>query len=348
MLASCQIDLGGPSAPLDEVASTPPGTGAIPGTPATPGAPTASGTSGATGTSGAVPIPAAAGVIDAANDGIPIDGASMAGSTPSSPASPGAASPDCDLEGRWLVVQRDGISVPSPRVDQAIQAWLYYEVQQEGSAVRVVKGLDCGYRVLPLPPPPAPTLAATGDASAAWAGILANDTHTGRTGSYTSEGSGCRLHFGDEFSIRGATASFYSDPSRPLPAPGSSAATPSAPGWEDWDGDGNPGITVRVESVLVRGQVHVVSRERSVYDGVTPPNAELFKVPVRWTIEQSTLATTPPNDAFLANSGLANADPSSHFAYFLALEGEQGTGTDTEICDEMRALATSLPADANQ
>lgn len=246
------------------------------------------------------------------------------------------------------MLQRDGISVPSPRVDQVIQAWLYYEVQQDGAALRVTKGLDCGYRVLPLPPPPAPTLAATGDASAAWPGILANDTHRGRTGSFVSEGAGCRLHLDDEYSIRGATASYFSDPSRPLPAPGSPAATASTPGWEDWDGDGSPGITVKVDSVLVRGQVHVVSRERSVYDGTTPADPDLFKVPIRWTIEQSTLATTPPNDAFLANSGLANADGSSHFAYFLALDADQGTGTDAEICDEMRALAATLPADANQ
>lgn len=170
---------------------------------------------------------------------------------PAGPVVRGAASAGCDLEGRRLVVQRDGINVPSPRVDQAIQSWLYYEVQQDGSALTVIRGLDCGYRVMPLPPPPAPTLAATGDASAAWPGILANDTHTGRTGSFVAEGSGCRIHFDDEYSVRGATASYFEDPSRPLPAPGSPAATAGLPGWEDWDADGNPGITVKVDSVLV-------------------------------------------------------------------------------------------------
>ncbi|HTV22644.1 MAG TPA: hypothetical protein VMG12_28340, partial [Polyangiaceae bacterium] len=102
------------------------------------------------------------------------------------------------------------------------------------------------------------------------------------------------------------------------------------------------------DSVLVRGEVHVVSRERSVYDGPVPAGSDLIKVPIRWSIEQSTLGTTPPNDAFLANSGLANADPNAHFAYFMALDADQGTGTDAEICAEMRALAASLPADANQ
>src|SRR5690606_25893421 len=194
-------------------------------------------------------------------------GSSPAAASPVATPAPGAANADCDLSGRWLVVQRDGISVPSPRVDQVIQAWLYYELRQDGAALRVEKGLDCGYRVLPLPPPPAPTLAATGDASAAWPGILANDTHTGRTGNVVPEAGTCRLHLDDEVSVRGATATYYADPSRPLPAPGSPPATPTTPGWEDWDGDGNPGISVRVESVLVRGQVHVASRERSVYDG---------------------------------------------------------------------------------
>jgi hypothetical protein len=326
VLTACQLDLGGPSAPVDERLPSPDvgAAGAAPGSAAS--------------VSVMPPPPSSAG-------GMPNEGVAL----PAGPvAAGGAASAGCDLEGRWLVVQRDGINVPSPRVDQAIQSWLYYEVEQDGSALSVTKGLDCGYRVMPLPPPPAPTLAATGDASAAWPGILANDTHTGRTGSYVAEGSGCRLHLDDEFSIRGATAAYFEDPSRPLPAPGSPPASAGMPGWEDWDADGKPGITVKLDSVLVRGEVHVVSRERSVFDGPTPAASDLFEVAVRWTLEQSTLATTPPNDAFLATGGIASAAPAAHYAYFLALDAGQGTGSDAEICDEMRALANSLPAEANQ
>jgi hypothetical protein len=330
-LSACQIDLGGPSAPVEAPATIEP----------------------VTSTGGAGPSsPPGSGLPNQTGAGAPGGGGGSTSSTPAATGGVGGGAPvsaaECTVRGRWLVTQRNGVSVPSPRVDQALHSWFYYELEQSGPDLRVTKGLDCGYRLAPLPPPPAPTLAGSGDASGAWAGILQRDTHTGRTGRITVDGSECLLHLDTEYTIRGATASYYSDPARPLPASGLPAATATSPGWEDWDADGKPGITIRVDSVLVRGAVHIAGRESSVYDGRVPAGADTFKVPVRWTSEQVTLSTDPPNDAFLATTSSVNADPNSHYAYFLALGAAQGLGTDAEICEEMRTLASTLPAEANQ
>src|SRR5262245_1470795 len=51
--------------------------------------------------------------------------------------------PACDLNGRWLVAQRELATAIGQ--DQVAHNWFYYEIRHEGADVVVTRGLHCGY-----------------------------------------------------------------------------------------------------------------------------------------------------------------------------------------------------------
>ena len=59
----------------------------------------------------------------------------------------------------------------------------------------------------------------------------------------------------------------YLDPVRKLPDRTMMAERRGTPGWEDWDGDGNPGISLKVSSPLASGTLYTCQRDWTVYDG---------------------------------------------------------------------------------
>ena len=154
--------------------------------------------------------------------------------------------PECDLRGRWLVSQRYVAEALSEK--QGSHSWFYLEVRQEGANITVQKGLHCGYNVTPIT-----ALGGKVDCSAAWPSFLAKNSSTGRRGTFVKSGSVCKLKLDREFTPRGVTLPHYLDPANPLPM-ASQAAKGTTPGWEDWDGDGNPGVTLSV-SGLASGQI---------------------------------------------------------------------------------------------
>ncbi len=248
--------------------------------------------------------------------------------------------PECNLSGRWLVAQR--VLATALGQDQASHNWFYFEVAHKGTAVLVVKGLHCGYEVMPIT-----SLGAAVDSSGAWPAFLQHDSETGRAGSFAKEGASCRLQLEKRYVIRGATIAYYSDPAHPLPMP-ADMANGSNPGWEDWDADSNPGISLKVNSPLASGTLYVAQRDYTMYDGTTSQMADKFKVSITYDSEQAVLGRSPGSSSAIETMSTPSSDLTQHYAWFHALGPGQAMGTDAEICAAVRMLKDTLVPEANQ
>ena len=239
--------------------------------------------------------------------------------------------PECDLRGRFIVSQRFVAEAVSER--QGSHSWFYLEVRHEGASLVVQKGLHCGYNVTPITP-----LGGRVDCSAAWPSFLSKNSSAGRKGTFVKSGSGCRLKLDPEVTARGVTLPHYLDPARPLPT-SSQPAQGGAPGWEDWDGDGNPGITLNVMG-LASGKIYSAQRERTVYEGDVAAGTAKFKVPISVVVENVVLGRMGP--VLLESPSSISADAAQHYAWFARLSGDQAIGSDAEICLAVRALKGQL------
>jgi hypothetical protein len=244
---------------------------------------------------------------------------------------------ECDLRGRWLVSQRFVAEAVGEK--QGSHSWYYLEVRHEGASITVQKGLHCGYNVTPITP-----LGGKVDCSAAWPSFLAENSSTGRRGTFVKRGSACHLRLEPEYTARGVTLPHYLDPAHPLPT-ASQPAQGIAPGWEDWDSDGNPGITLNV-SGLASGKIYSAQRERTTYEGDVPFAAAKFKVPISVGTENVVLGRMGP--ILLESPSSISADASQHYAWLARLADDQARGSDTEICLAVRALKGQLVPEGDQ
>jgi hypothetical protein len=251
------------------------------------------------------------------------------------PLRDGGATPpldlECDLRGRWIVSQRYVAEALSER--QAAHTWFYLEVRHEGANITVHKGLHCGYNVVPIT-----ALGGKVDCSAAWPSFLAKNSSAGRRGTFVKNGSVCHFKLDREYTPRGVTLPHYLDPARPLPA-SSQPAQGGAPGWEDWDGDGNPGVTLNV-SGLASGKIYSAQRERTTYEGDVPLSSTKFKVPIAVGAENVVLGRMGP--VLLESPSSVSADSSLHYAWLARLADDQALGSDAEVCLAVRALKGQL------
>jgi hypothetical protein len=251
----------------------------------------------------------------------------------------GAGDPACNLTGRWLVSQR--VLAVAIGQQQAAHTWLYYEIRQQGADVVVDKGLHCGFDVVKKT-----ALAATVDSSAAWPALLTRNTSTGRRGRFAREGTGCRLQLDREYVVRGASLPHFADPAKPLPGRADRAEA-GRPGWEDWDGDGQPGISLKVSSSLASGTLYTCQRDWTVYDGVVTAGDKL-KVSIKYGGEQVPLGRSAGSAQAIESSSSPSSNAAAHFAYFHRLADGQATGTDAAICEAVRGLRKTLVPEADQ
>jgi hypothetical protein len=274
--------------------------------------------------------------------GTPGPGAGGAGGGGASGGGGGAgpSAGGCDLSGRWLVAQRALATAIGQQ--QAAHTWYYYEIEQQGGELLVRKGLHCGFDVVKKT-----ALAATVDSSGAWPAILEKNSSTGRRGRFVPEGDGCRLTLDREYVVRGATVSAYQDPALKLPDR-TMMASGTTPGWEDWDGDGNPGISLKVSSSLASGTLYTCQRDWTVYDGITAAGAKKLKVALTYGGEQVPLGRSPGSAQAIESSSSAASDPAQHYAWLHALAPTEARGSDAEICAAIRALKDTLVPEANQ
>jgi hypothetical protein len=249
-----------------------------------------------------------------------------------------AQDPACDLNGVWLVAQRE-LAVAIGQ-EQAAHNWFYYEVHQDGAELSVTKGLHCGYEVIAKT-----SLAANVDSSGAWSAFLTHNSSAGRKGSFVQEGASCHLVLDRQYVVRGATLPYYLDPTIPLPGP-NEAANGTVPGWEDWDQDGHPGISLKVTSPLASGTLYTCQRDWTAYDGLTPTAAGKFKVSMTYNGEQLSLGRSPGSAQALESSSSPSSGADAHYAWFYRLSPGQVSGSDEAICAAIRSLKDTLVPEA--
>jgi hypothetical protein len=262
--------------------------------------------------------------------------ASTSGGAGGMPPGDSSTTGPCNLSGRWLAVQRSVEEAIG--VQTALRNWMYFEFAQSGQNVTTTRGLDCGFDVVPLS-----AVSGSADLHKAWPKITENNHMTDRTATIQATASGCTVSFPSYVTVYGATVPHYRNKSHALPSP-TDKASGSTPGWEDWDADGNPGVTYNL-SGIANGQVFYSSRQTNTWSGTvsqTTSSITLAVVPIHENdllgYNGSSLLATPSNVA---------ADRKLHFVELVRLDASQATGDDQATCNAVRALAPTLAPNAN-
>jgi hypothetical protein len=285
---------------------------------------------------GDMPSAQAAGRKSAANAGGAGTQASAAGRA-SSVSSPGQRSgaASCDMTGKWLVTVHkttDGLGNL-----QAVHDYYYYELTQQADAFRVTRSLKCGADAIG-----GGSFAITIDFTAALAGIITRVSHDGRTGRSASVDGGCQVDFDRQYTVVGATLPYYLDPATALPSAEQMAAG-DTPGWEDWDENGQPGITGVCEGA-VTGKIFAAGRDWSAFSGLVPETGPLIKLSVEWDQEPNVMAVE--GSPFLHTEAVRAADASLHFVELARLTDDMTDAEDLALCRRLVELAPTLTPDA--
>jgi hypothetical protein len=271
---------------------------------------------------------------DAPSAGVPAAVSSMAGTSAVVAAPPNNR---CDLSGRWLITLHlvaDGLGQL-----QTVHTWLYYEIEQQADALRVTKGLQCGDAVNART-----ALGGNADFHSSWDLVSQKFNDNGRTGTSTSTSAGCQVQLDKWYVIKGATVPHYTDPKFPLPMM-NEPASGSTPGWEDWDQDGNPGVTGAI-SGAISGKIYMTSRTWNVLSGVVADPSHVFKLAADWKQEENVLGYD--GSSLLTSQAVRAADATLHFAQLARLGPTQAAaGDDLAICAAIRQLAPMLTPDAS-
>jgi hypothetical protein len=247
----------------------------------------------------------------------------------------GASSARCDMTGRWLQTVHkvtDGLGNL-----QTSHNYFYYEVSQQGDAFTVDKSLFCFADTVG-----GGDFAVSVDFSGAFEGLRTHVTHTGRKGTITEAADGCMVQLDKLYTVFGATLPYYLDPGTTLPSAEEPAAN-GQPGWEDWDNDGQPGVTA-VLSGTVTGKIFTASREWTSLSGTVPDVSALLKLPLSWDAEPNVMAYD--GSPLLGSTAVRAADATLHFVQMARLSAEQAVGDDATLCKQLVELAPSLTPEA--
>ena len=241
---------------------------------------------------------------------------------------------DCELSGRWLATTH--LTTDAIGALQFGHYYEYYELAQEGDKLTITKGFMCYADAVGDG-----TLAADVDFSGANAALPSRVRYDGRTGSITKGPDGCRIELEKWYTVRGATTPHYLDPANELPD-ADQQASGSTPGWEDWDSDGEPGVT-GVLTGIISGKIFVAPRLWTTMSG-TATDASHFTLGVKWNQEQNVMAFD--GSPLLATEAAIAPDPSHHFAEFRRLSEDQASSDDDlDVCAEIIELAPELTPD---
>jgi hypothetical protein len=315
------------------------------GATATPSAGTAAPPTNNTGTGmGAVGVGGSPGIqASAGSTGTPPTAAAGGAAQPMTGAAgeggitqPPAAAGPCDMTGRWLSTLH--LVTDALGQLQYVHTYVYYELEQTGSTISVKKALHCGDDGVGTG-----DFAATVDFSASWASVIPRVSYVGRMGTSEEVAGGCQVAFDKWYVVRGATLPYYLDPSTTMPE----AETPAmgdTPGWEDWDNDGNPGVTGTISGV-VSGKIFCAPRQWTQISGTAADVSSVFRLEVMWDQEQGVMAVD--GSPLLSSQAVRAADAKLHFTQFARLQPDQGVGADdAAICASVVALAPTLTPEA--
>jgi len=241
---------------------------------------------------------------------------------------------ECDVSGRWLVTSH--LTTDALGALQYGHYFEYFEIEQHGDAFSVTKGFMCGVDAVGDG-----TLSANVDFSGARMALPSRVRYDGRKGTATKAADGCQIELENWYTVRGATIPFYLDPNNKLPT-ADQPATDTTPGWEDWDNDGNPGIT-GVLTGVVSGKIFVAPRVWTSMSG-SVADTSAFTLAVVWGQEQNIVGFD--GSALLGTEAAIGPDPKSHFTQFYRLAPDQATGDELAICDAVISLAPQLTPEA--
>lgn len=272
-------------------------------------------------------------------------GGSDAGSKP--------AASGCDLTGKWIATQRTLQEALGGMIVQSGHSWMYLEFEQHDSQAVVKKALQCGEEVKDRSVTGLGTQVTS--TQALWDGLtLRNKVLDGKASYGAAPGSEqCQLQV-DRFAVvRGATFSYFSAVGASgFAYPIDDAMQPaegSTPGSEDWDNDGNPGVTYHV-SGIANGDIYMTQRDLVEYKGTTDKRSDKFRLLVTRLHEQRVLGQNP---ATLPSADVTpSADPEEHFIWFVRVDGLPqwdlaANADDLAICGKMRTLKDALIPEGN-
>jgi hypothetical protein len=248
----------------------------------------------------------------------------------------------CDLSGRWLMSER-GRTVALGAEQLAI-GWFYVELEQRGSAITMRKTLTCGQLTQQAPGSPAVNM----DDSASWPAYQQFTNYDGRTGSVEESGAGCKVSFDRSALVKGMTPAAYALESSALPS-AAEEASGATPGWEDWDADGEPGITMTITG-LAQGKMYTAARTFASYGGSTDPFPEHFQLDYDWVQERIVYGTDPGDPitrSLLAADAQVSPKLGENFVEFGRLADDEATGDDDAKCEAVRRLVSRLNPAAN-
>jgi hypothetical protein len=222
--------------------------------------------------------------------------------------------PACDLTGHWAVEKVTVSAAVGINVQATTRNHMYYHIVQDGEDFEIVDSLDCNLAV------DAPVLNVTiGSQTREALRCLVNSN--GRTGTSSVNEEQCEIHFETHYTVRGLSPMEYwldddwatetmeaAAPTKDAPAmPNCSCDMQSCecddtgrhdpgtdtPGWEDWERDGTPGITLRPGNS--RWHVHMRDWDRflgSTAQGSDEAPLDELELEVEWWNAQGLMAYT--------------------------------------------------------
>jgi len=200
------------------------------------------------------------------------------------------------VEGRWALIQVFPLLAEIPlagEVEQTSYVALFTEISQDDAAL-VMNDTYCFTDIKTATP-----IAGTVIPEAFMESLVVQPRH----GLLESNDGGFRLEMEPYTEVRGAV---LSDPDTdPLPT------DPEDPRIIDQDGDGSPGMSVRVSVLgLLEGEIHVVQRVWYRMSGYVVDENTMIGT-LEWTDEQNVVGATNP--VFLAeSSSRPHPDPTRH------------------------------------
>ena len=271
---------------------------------------------------------AVAGMMTAGAAGMPAAGAA---------ATPSPAANGCDMSGRWLGTLHTVTDALGNL--QYAHSYLYYEISQQADTFSITKGLLCGDDAAG-----GGSLSVMVDFRASWAAAMSKVSFAGRKGTSAPAASGCQIDLEPWYEVKGATLPHYLDPDVALPT-SEQAASGSTPGWEDWDNDGNPGITGTL-SGAISGKIFTAPRRWTSASGSAADTKSSIRLALQWDVEANVMGYD--GSPLLASSAVRAADSKLHFAQLVRVTPEQvPTSDDAQICKRIVELAPMLTPEAS-
>ena len=248
----------------------------------------------------------------------------------------GPASVDCDLTGRWLMSVHkvtDGLGVL-----QTTHEYHYIEIARRGADFEIARSLFCHMDTIGDG-----AFAVEVSWSAALPAILARAKQDGRKITSREHANGCSVGFERRINVLAATVPYYLDPNTTLPN-ADEMASHGKPGWEDWDGDGNPGLT-GVTSGTIVGRIFVAPREWSELGGTVPSVSSRFRLALKWDQEANVMSFD--GSPLLGSQVVRAADATLHFVELARLSVDQAQGSDDSVvCASLLPLVPTLTPEA--